>query len=690
MKYLAQPLFRLKFWRVWVLVGTVLLPGLWGEMVPVALGAPPLILSGQTRQFLVAPHMDSLEDPQGQLTFEQIASGALESRWRHLEKSSVNFGFSDSTYWFRFTLINHDAPQSWILGTNQTWALTLDWFMPSPLGLLHQVTGLGIPLDLRSVPDKQGKLQINLAPGESQTYYMRYEGGNIVILHPVLLLPGDDRRADNLAAQIDGIYAGLVGGLVLFNLFLFFALRDKTYLYYTLYLTGYGLLLLLTVGFFHGYLDWGLSRAENNRVYWSGDTLAGILPPLLLLFIREFLRVKQHSKLLDRIYIGFSALVVLFILFSLFYPLRVYAGVLDVAFQLGHLLVFITALVFWRRGVRQAPIIALALVPEMVGIMVTGFGFMGLIPLTPVNLRASMLGSALEITLFSLALAARYQQLRQEKELAMRSAGDNALLAAKRLQENQELQRAIEQRHQAEKALLAAKEQAESATQLKDKFVALVAHDIRSPLSAIIAYLRAMQSDTQTPLAPQHQEFVDLSLEKTGVFLRNMEDLLSLNRLQTGNLVPKQTRFDLWELAEETALLSYMAKSKGISLRQEVPQRSYFYGDPVLLGEVLRNLVNNAIKFCHAGDTIRIYMPNDRPNCIAVGDTGPGVDPELLPHLFNPTVKTSTPGSAGETGTGMGLPLCHEIVAAHGGSLSVTSMPGQGSIFCVQLPTNGN
>jgi CheY-like chemotaxis protein len=132
--------------------------------------------------------------------------------------------------------------------------------------------------------------------------------------------------------------------------------------------------------------------------------------------------------------------------------------------------------------------------------------------------------------------------------------------------------------------------------------------------------------------------------------------------------------------------LAPLAERKGVTLLNETKERTRIHADYNLMYEALTNLVTNAIKFTRAGDTITIFSPVDNPGAIAVKDTGVGIPPHIIPDLFHHEIKTTTTGTAGEQGTGLGLPFCKDIMDAHGGSLTVESEKGKGSVFCAVLP----
>ncbi|MBI5815139.1 MAG: response regulator [Nitrospinae bacterium] len=126
------------------------------------------------------------------------------------------------------------------------------------------------------------------------------------------------------------------------------------------------------------------------------------------------------------------------------------------------------------------------------------------------------------------------------------------------------------------------------------------------------------------------------------------------------------------------------AEMKKISLSNNVPPETVAQADPELLGEALHNIVVNAIKFTHEGGCVRVFTPED--NVIAVEDNGIGVNPGMINKLFTADGAISSPGTAGESGTGLGLLLCSDVIKAHGGVISVKSEPGKGSVFSIHLP----
>ena len=231
------------------------------------------------------------------------------------------------------------------------------------------------------------------------------------------------------------------------------------------------------------------------------------------------------------------------------------------------------------------------------------------------------------------------------------------------------------------------KHKAQEATALKDKFISLVSHDLRSPLGSILAVLKIIIEDKQPPPDLQHAAMIGSVMESGQRLMGMIDELLNLSRLHTGNIEFRPCFLDASTISRAVVENNmFMARKKGIELTDQVKPGSRIFADPALFGQALQNLVSNAVKFCSQGDGVTVYMPEGESAAIAVRDTGMGVEPSFMANLFRHEIRTTGVGSAGETGTGLGLPFCHDIIQAHGGSLTVESEPGKGATFTARLP----
>lgn len=250
---------------------------------------------------------------------------------------------------------------------------------------------------------------------------------------------------------------------------------------------------------------------------------------------------------------------------------------------------------------------------------------------------------------------------------------------------NHNLQTEINERRLAEEKLEQARKQAEDATLLKDKFVALVSHDLKNPLNLIMSYLQLAQMTCQLPA--EASEMIEESLSACISMDNLINDLLSLNRIKDGQLKPECSAINVqYMVALVFEFYRGKANKKGIHLVNEVSENITFYADEKLLTQVINNLVSNAIKFCDKEDSIKISISQKDPSTIIVEDTGRGIAPHIIDDLFLYEKKTSTLGTQGESGTGFGLPLAYHIIQAHSGCLQVESIVGEGTTFYIKLP----
>lgn len=245
---------------------------------------------------------------------------------------------------------------------------------------------------------------------------------------------------------------------------------------------------------------------------------------------------------------------------------------------------------------------------------------------------------------------------------------------------------ALERAH-IEKELKQAKKEAEEATILKDKFVSLVAHDLKSPFTAILGLLSIVYEDENEPLCANHKKRIGQVLEAAKRQVNMIDELLKLSRLQTGKIILEKRFFDGYIVASSAVSnVRRLAENKGISVVNKVAHGTRLFADLNLYNEVLLNLVSNSVKFCNKGDTITVSNQPDDRTTIVVKDTGVGVCEKILSKLFKHDEKTSTVGTSGEKGTGLGLPFCNELITLHGGSIKVESAANEGAVFFVHLP----
>lgn len=245
----------------------------------------------------------------------------------------------------------------------------------------------------------------------------------------------------------------------------------------------------------------------------------------------------------------------------------------------------------------------------------------------------------------------------------------------------------ITERKKTETELIRAKEDAEESTLLKDKFVSLVAHDLRSPLVSITGLLKLMLTDKGQALSGRQEMMVKSALSAGEQSVELIDELLNISRLKTGVIKPKRRFLDARHVAlTAAASMGHIASRKNVAIRSLALERARIFADQRLYTEVINNLLGNAIKFSHPGSVVEIFSLEDGKAGLCVRDFGVGIKKEYQGKLFRYDEKTHSKGTMGESGTGLGLPLSYDIMLAHGGSLEFTSQEGQGAVFYAALP----
>ena len=228
------------------------------------------------------------------------------------------------------------------------------------------------------------------------------------------------------------------------------------------------------------------------------------------------------------------------------------------------------------------------------------------------------------------------------------------------------------------------------ADSMKKTFLAIIAHDLRGHVGGVSQLLSMLQQDYDDMDDAEKKECVTLASDEARRTFLLLEDLLSWSRSQLDQIEFTPVDCNLRALIEENiALLQSRAKEKGVALSHETQPSLSATLDRSMMGTVLRNLLNNALKFTAPGGRVLVSASQKGESVeIIVRDTGTGMSQEQLENLFRIDAKpVSTQGTSGEKGSGLGLILCKEFVEKNGGMIRAESVAGEGSSFFISLPS---
>jgi PAS domain S-box-containing protein len=228
--------------------------------------------------------------------------------------------------------------------------------------------------------------------------------------------------------------------------------------------------------------------------------------------------------------------------------------------------------------------------------------------------------------------------------------------------------------------------QAREAVQARDEVLSVVAHDLRNPVGTVIMGANLLLDEIPDGERPFERKYLQIIRRSAERMDRLIQDLLEVKRIETGKLALELRPDDLGRvLSESVEMLRPMAAAATLRLEEEVPEGlPRVLVDGLRVQQVLSNLVGNALKFTPAGGVITLRAePRGAEVQVSVADTGPGISPEQLPHVFG---RFWQGGRKDGLGVGLGLAIAKGLVEAHGGRIWVESEPGNGTVFSFTVP----
>ncbi len=583
------------------------------------------------------------------------------------ESTMASFGFTGTTYWFSLSLTNPAAaPQHRLLAFEPTWLDDVEVTLVGADGSRRVFRGGDArPFGERALSHRQINFELDLPPGRSRLL-VRTQTRDPFLVAMSLWERGAFYHADADEALYFGTLYGAMAALLLFNLVLFFSVRERIYAAYVTYLGAFFAAHATYNGHAYG-LFWPDAPAWAN---WAHSTFIYLFLLAGLFFTISFLELRSLMPSAYRQARGFFAVMLAAFAASALvggYHLHVASSILWV--------VVYSPFVLWlgvrsfRAGNRAARYFLTATAAGFIGSFVTAVTVAGFIPFSFYTYRAVDIGMLVDAILLSLALADRLRIARAEADRAKAELIEAGRSYARQLEET------VAQRTH----------ELSEANAIKDKFFGIVAHDLRGPVGALSGLFNEVVT-SRDDLSDEMLEVVRTTTLSTKNFL---EELLTWARSQRGELDCHPVAVDMRRMLAETAeLFAAQARAKGIELDLEIDDECWVYADISMAHTILRNLTHNALKFTDSGGTVRAHLSREAGRCrVSIADTGTGMPAIIRDNIFRLDVRPqSSPGTRNESGTGLGLILCREFAERNGGTVGVESEAGKGSTFWFTLP----
>lgn len=240
----------------------------------------------------------------------------------------------------------------------------------------------------------------------------------------------------------------------------------------------------------------------------------------------------------------------------------------------------------------------------------------------------------------------------------------------------------------AEIALIESQKTLKELNDTKNRLFSIIGHDLRGPIGSMRSFLEVLIDDPDYEDTHYLKESLKVLLSSTTTTFELLENLLLWAKSQQNEIVFQPEDTDLHQIVDmNMALVSEMAKKKEIFIHNQIPDPQLICMDKNMIMTVIRNLLTNAIKFTKSGGNIHLSLQEELSSfTVCIQDEGVGMAPEVVERLFNPKVNYSTPGTAGEKGSGLGLLICSDFIERHNGKIWVESEKGVGSTFKFSIP----
>lgn len=588
----------------------------------------------------------------------ELLSGTTKLDFRPVSGPNENLGFTNHHYWVHFAIQNKtDEQLTYYLETARPITDYVELHTLTQRDELStQYSGDAIADSERSFNHRKTIFKIKIKPGETNRYYMHLKSDGEVINLPLNLQTDDEFVQQTYLEQIVfGFFYGILLLACITYLFFYRALKERVFLYYSVYVFFIFLLQFTLDGFVHQYF-----ASHGGSLYLKSVVLFAAFGGIFLgKYGESFLGIKKHFRAL---YLGFNflyisqALILIWILFSpevpvLSYPLANTSGLLVLS------LLLVSILGMYIKKIKVDIFFAIGIGFLVLGFVIFILNNFSLIPNSFITANSSKLGTGMEVIFLSLSMANRIRLLKNEKEQMQN-------LALKK---------------------------SEDMNELKSYFMSNMSHELRTPLNAIMGITDMMLKEKLDDRLLKQFEVIKYSSVS---LLSSVNDIFDFGKIEKGELKLDSVKFEPAEvLLQIKNNAEKQARDKGLdfhfAIEGELP--ACIIGDPVRLGQMVNNVLSNAVKFTSSGwVSFKVSALNNESGktnlTLTISDSGVGIPANKREEVFEAFMQESINNKRKFGGLGLGLSIVKKLVDLHQGIIKLDSEPGYGTVCTLFLP----
>jgi len=677
-----------------------------------------LVISDSTQRYDAVMYTASYDEGDTMLPAETILSGTYDSRFELNKKRQIDFGITDLRKWYRLEIRN-ETDANYLLEIDKGYIDYLEFYGKNDSNQYTRITtGDLLSISTRPLRTHSFLFPINLKKGETTVFYF-----NIRVVDPLqfsvnIATIETFLEWDQVRVLINGICFGITIVMILFNLIIYFSIRDRSYLYYILYNTC----VLVVFAYLSGYgnLIWGQHYPGFNSLAGGMICVTGMF---MLAFGNQFLHTKEilpwSYKLINAHIIAYGGIILLNC-FGLHAPVAILIQIVSLTAAFSSMVI---GVMIARKGYSPAWVFLLGWGIFLTSIVIYILVDLGFIPYSNTAVNPMQIGSAAESVLFALALANKMNFYKKEKD-------DAQLEAFTALEKNKELiqeqnvileakvvERTAELRNSNSHLALTLDNLKKTQDQLihSEKMASLgqmaagIAHEIDNPINFIrnfsessIQLLEELQSGI--PQSEKDLLMTDLTqnLSRIAEHGNRADRIVKSMILHSRNRGTELTSTNIVKLGRECMLVAYQgikAQTPDFECELNVSEQTGIPEIPVIAQEISRvflNVFHNAFYYMrmksescakknetYTPELILDFGMNANEIVIRIIDNGTGIPENIRDKIFLPFFTTKPTGE----GTGLGLSISYEImVKVHGGKINVISPDHEGAEFVLILP----